>query len=206
MVDKQKNTEEKILKAAEEVFVKKGLDGARMQEIADTAGINKALLHYYYRTKEKLFEKVFKTAFSLFVPRIQKAITKQTNLFEFIEIFASSYIDLLGKNQFIPGFVMGELRRNPNWVVSIFKDTIGSDRVNLLSQLREIIEDHVEKGLIRPIEPIHLLVNIVALCIFPIIAKPIIQGVMMDENTDYSKFTKERKKHVIDFIINSIKI
>ena len=71
MTEHEINTEQKILDAAKEVFQHKGLTGARMQEIADKAGINKALLHYYYRTKDKLFEKVFEYAFSLFIPSVE---------------------------------------------------------------------------------------------------------------------------------------
>lgn len=207
MVDKQKNTEDKILIAAKEVFIQKGLDGARMQEIADTAGINKALLHYYYRTKDKLFDKVFKAAFSLFIPKIREAITENSDLFEFIKLFVHSYIDLINKNQFIPGFIIGELRRNPDRVVTIFSETIGSDRIELLKQVQIIVDNHVIKGLIKPIKPIHLLVNMIALCVFPVIAKPIIEGVLLNsEMDDYNSFMSERKKVVVDFIINSIRI
>ena len=82
MSEAEQNTEQKILDAAKEVFQKKGMTGARMQEIADKAGINKALLHYYYRTKEKLFEKAFEAAFSLFYPKVKKMLISDKTVLE----------------------------------------------------------------------------------------------------------------------------
>ena len=84
-----------------------------MQEIADKAGINKALLHYYYRTKEKLFEKVFEIAFSLFIPKVKDMMTSEKPVTEKVEFFVDNYLSLLNKHPYIPGFVINELNRNP---------------------------------------------------------------------------------------------
>ena len=108
VVDKE-NTEKKILEAAKEVFIEKGNDGARMQEIADKAGINKSLLHYYYRTKEKLFESVFKFAFSQFAPKVLNAFDGDEDFFKQLEKFISIYIDIISKNAFIPMFILNEV-------------------------------------------------------------------------------------------------
>jgi AcrR family transcriptional regulator len=90
--DKAYNTEEKIMEAAKKVFVSKGKAGTRMQEIADEAGINKSLLHYYYRSKEKLFGAVFKFAFSQFAPKITKVFSTEKNILEILENIIDSYI------------------------------------------------------------------------------------------------------------------
>ena len=124
MTEHEMNTEQKILDAAKEVFQQKGMTGARMQEIADKAGINKALLHYYYRTKDKLFEKVFELAFSLFIPKVKEMMISDKPVFEKIEFFVENYLNLLQKHPYIPGFVISELNRNPEILVKIIGKNI----------------------------------------------------------------------------------
>ncbi len=196
------NTEEKILNAAKEVFVSKGKDGTRMQEIADKAGINKSLLHYYYRNKEKLFGAVFQFAFKQFAPKIMSVFNDDGDLFVQIETFISRYIDMISKNPFIPMFILNEVnKKDTSFVINVIK-TIGINP----DQYRERIYSEIEKGTIREIDPNQLIINIIAMCLFPFIGRPIIQIIVFeDSNEDYEKFLKSRKKEVADFVINSIK-
>jgi AcrR family transcriptional regulator len=97
---KKDNTEEKIIDAATYVFVKKGMDGARMQEIADRAGINKALLHYYFRSKEKLFDAVFTRIISIAFPRIGQILTSDLPILEKVEKVIDIYLELLMRYHF----------------------------------------------------------------------------------------------------------
>jgi AcrR family transcriptional regulator len=99
MTEKNQNTETRILEAAKEIFIKKG-------------GINKSLLHYYYRSKDKLFEAVFKIAIITFAPKLFKNINKDLPFFSKIELFVEDYISLIKKNPHIPGFIIHELGRN----------------------------------------------------------------------------------------------
>ncbi|MGE0089224.1 MAG: TetR family transcriptional regulator [Bacteroidales bacterium] len=201
------DTETRILDAAKEVFQKKGLAGARMQEIADVAGINKALLHYYYRTKDKLFEKVFEIAFSVFVPKIKETVlSTDKSVYEKIEFFVENYINLISKHPFIPGFVISELNRNPHILVEIIEKNVQIKELNLLENFNNQIQEEVKKGIIRPIDAKNLMVNVVGLCIFPFIARPIIQGLLFNNNKKaYDEFLTQRKQFVTEFIINSIK-
>ena len=114
---KELKTENRIVEAAKAVFIKKGMDGARMQEIANEAGINKALLHYYFRTKDKLFEKVFSIAFKEVFTDIYEAIYGITDFEEFLESFIRNYILFIKQRPFIPSFVIHELNRNPDRIV-----------------------------------------------------------------------------------------
>lgn len=206
MTEHESNTEQKILNAAKDVFQKKGMTGARMQEIADKAAINKALLHYYYRTKEKLFEKVFELAFSLFVPRVKEMMASEEPILEKIDFFVDNYIDLLQKHPYIPGFVINELNRNPQILVNIFEKNTLIKEDNIIQKLENQIKHEVQAGLIKPIDARNLLVNIIALCVFPIVARPVIQGVMFDNDKKmYDQFLDQRKNFVKEFIINSIK-
>jgi len=208
MIEQAKDTETKILDAAKEVFQHKGLTGARMQEIADQAGINKALLHYYYRTKDKLFEKVFELAFSVFIPKIRDIVlSTDKSVFDKIIFFVENYIDLLNKHPYIPGFVINELNRNPQILVQVFEKNVQFKEMNLFEKFDAQLKDEAKKGIIRPIDARNLMTNVIGLCIFPIVARPIIQGIMFDNNKkNYDIFLEQRKKMVIDFIINAIKV
>ena len=105
---KKDNSEEKILNAAQSVFIQKGMDGARMQEIADEAGINKALLHYYFRTKQKLFEAILKKVFSNILPNLMDMVHSDLPIEEKLGIFIENYIDLLMENPYLPNFILKE--------------------------------------------------------------------------------------------------
>jgi len=208
MIEQAKDTETKILDAAKEVFQHKGLTGARMQEIADQAGINKALLHYYYRTKDKLFEKVFELAFSVFIPKIRDIVlSTDKSVFDKINFFVDNYIDLLNKHPYIPGFVINELNRNPQILVQVFEKNVQFKEMNLFEKFDAQLKDEAKKGIIRPIDARNLMTNVIGLCIFPIVARPIIQGIMFNNDKKaYEVFLSQRKKFVTEFIINAIKV
>src|SRR5436309_11093265 len=101
-IKKDQSAEEKIIAAARKVFLSKGMDGARMQDIADEAGINKALLHYYFRSKDKLFEHIFMEVVAAFLPRIFAILESEATLFEKIEQFCSEYIGQEIKTPYVP--------------------------------------------------------------------------------------------------------
>lgn len=208
--DTNETTENHILNVAQEVFVKKGLDGTRMQEIANKAGINKSLLHYYYRTKQKLFEKVFKVAFKHFFPIVKANLTSDVPLFEKIEIFVENYYNILQKNPYIPAFVIHELNRNSTNVSELFKSIFQDNNLEvdfMFVELDRQIQAEVDKGKIIAIESRQLIVNILSLCIFPFVAKPIIKGILLEnDEAKYKLFIEERKKVVSQFIINAISI
>jgi AcrR family transcriptional regulator len=196
------STEEKILEAAKKVFVERGMDGTTMQQIADEAQINKSLLHYYYRTKEKLFGTVLKFAFKFVVPQLKEIMGSKDDIFTKIEKIVSGYIDLLMKNKFIPAFIFHEINRNPQVIVQVMKDA-GVNPELFIDQFKE----EIRKGTIRNIDPRHLILNLISLCIFPIIARPLAQRLFFNNNDEhYERFLEERKKAVADFIIHSIKV
>ena len=201
MTEQDKTTEKKILDAAKVVFLEKGFDGARMQEIADKAKINKALVHYYFRSKDKLFDAIFQEAFQQFLPKVAEVMMTEKPLFEKIEFFIDTYITMLSKNPHLPGFVMHEINRNPGRIVNIIKSS--GVRPEFLGLA---IQKEVDAGVIMPINPVHLIINILGMCLFPIIGKPIIKGFIFNDSEEaYQKFLSERKKEVTSFVINSIK-
>jgi len=199
---KDSNTEEKIVKAAEKVFIEKGMAGARMQQIADEAGINKALLHYYYRSKEKLFSLVFRTAIRSLLPNLIKSYKKvDGDFFEKIRRFVNTYLTVIEKNPHIPGFVIHELNHRPEELTNMLKEL----ELDLDFIIKDI-EEEIAKGHIKPIVPADLIINIISLCIFPVVAKPMVTGIFFQgDKKAYKGFMDSRKDHVADFIIESIK-
>ena len=207
MAENNKNTEEVILAAAKKVFMQKGKAGARMHEIAEEAGINKALLHYYFRSKDRLFETVFKETFDDFMPKIYEVMSSDQPLFKKIRIFVESYIDLLTINPYIFSFVLSELNSNPDNIVEIMDRVTGIISKNYPGKFIKQIKEAIKEKEIIPLDPRDLIINILALSVFPFIAKPIMLGIFFQNDLDlYQKFLEKRKKEVPQFIINSIRI
>ncbi|MCX6165585.1 MAG: TetR/AcrR family transcriptional regulator [Ignavibacteriae bacterium] len=200
-INKDFNTEKRILDAARKIFHIKGFSGARMQEIADEAKINKAMLNYYYRSKDKLFEAVFKEAAQNFFPKVFQLVNSDLPLFEKIEFFVDNYLTFLQNNMCIPGFMINELAQNPQRLKDFFAD----NKIRPPEKFLQEIKDAVASGLIIPIEPQTLVLNILSLCIFPIVAKPIIETVFNLNDEMYSQMIEERKKQIAKFVINAIK-
>lgn len=198
---KDKNTENQILEAAEAVFQSKGMDGARMQEIADKAGINKALLHYYYRSKQLLFEAVFKQAFSLLAPQLDRIINDDSSIEEKIRNFTFNYISFVSNHPYLPNFIIQELNRNPGFAERL-RHTEGFPNIE---KFKQQVNEEIEKGTIMPIKAEQLLINILALNVFPFIAKPLLKTFINIDDASYKQLIEYRKTEVAEFIINSIK-
>ncbi len=197
---KKDNTEEKILKAAQDVFVKKGMDGARMQEIADEAGINKALLHYYFRTKERLFHAIFKKVLSKIMPNVQIMVNAKAPIDEKLGAFIEKYIDLLLKNPFLPAFILREINRDPEFLASLFMSS-GLEYAPIFGMFQK----EMDAGNIIQMEPRELLINILSMCIFPIATKSLITIMLFENNQKtYDTFMQKRKESVKKFVLNAI--
>jgi AcrR family transcriptional regulator len=202
MKAKEENTELEILNAAKEVFQEKGMAGSRMQEIADKARINKSMLHYYYRSKQLLFEAVFKNVFRLLAPQLNKILNDDSELFEKIRNFSNNYISFVIGHPYLPNFVIQELNKNPDFIekMRIEKD------FPRIEKFRAQVEDAITRGIIKPISAEQLFINIMSLNIFPFIAAPLLQGLINVEEKEYWELMERRKTEVADFIINSIRL
>lgn len=198
---KDENTEQQILNAAKNIFQSKGMDGARMQEIADKAGINKAMLHYYYRSKQLLFEAVFKNAFSLLAPQLNAILNDDSSIEDKIRNFTSNYISFIIKHPYLPNFIIQELNRNQDFILKL-KENKGFPN---LKKFKKQVDEEIKKGLIKPISAEQLFINIIALNIFPFVAKPLIMALANADNKAYKQLMEDRKTEVSNFIINSIK-
>ncbi len=197
----ESNTEELIFKSAIAIFHKKGMAGARMQEIADEAGINKAMLHYYFRSKQLLFEAVFKKAFMQLAPQIHIVLNSDDALFDKIENFTDKYISFVLENRFLPTFIIQELNNNPDFAADFFSQAEFPKPTKFLIQ----IEEGIKNGILRSVDPKQIVVDMFSLSIFPFVGAPLLQKISNLNEVDYNQLLAERKKHITSFIINAIK-
>ena len=200
MDTKKDNTEEKILDAATTVFVRKGMDGARMQEIADEAGINKALLHYYFRSKDKLFDAIFTRLVGIAFPRIGRTLMSEIPLASKIEQVIDAYLNLLIKYPFLPVFIIKEMNRD---ATLFFKFIDRSDFS--VRPIIKMLNEAMDRGEIIRIKPEHLVVNVISLCVFPFAVRPMIGFVAFQEDKKLMQaFLEERKQEVKQFVLRAI--
>jgi TetR/AcrR family transcriptional regulator len=192
-------SELRILEAARTVFHKKGFEGARMKEIADEAGINKALLHYYYRNKENLFDAVFREAFKGLTSRIFEIFTSDLPLKEKIPGFLSYYMTFLFANSYIPWFILNGLYAKPDQIKEIITNFEFSPEELIEKLHRQILDEYGVN-----IDAKNFFINILSLCIFPVIARPLIGQLFVKDAAGLEEFYKGRIKSTTEFILNSI--
>jgi TetR/AcrR family transcriptional regulator len=202
MKQKDKDTGQVILQTARKVFIQKGLAGARMQDIADQAGFNKALVHYYFTSKDKLFALVYEQEFAHFFSNLAKVVSSEMPLFDKIEKIVALDIERLTRFPGLPNFVLNEMNRNPEAMLKRLKK-IPVEKA--LAGFQKQINNEVKKGNIKKISAQQLFINIQSLCIFPFVARPMIRGLMKLEEKAYLAMIRKRKTEVAAFIINAIR-
>jgi len=192
--------EQLILDAAMKVFMRKGYDGARMQEIADEAGMNKALLHYYFRSKEQLFQKIFKESFRKFWPTIELTLTiDNSDIRKVIRAIVDGYVTMLETMPYLPNFIIGEINRNPGKVADLIKDS-GIKPQAIITALTQAMN----RGELVRMNPHELIIYLIGLCVFPVLARPLIGQMLYENNEAYQQFLANRCESVYDFICRSV--
>ena len=182
---KQQSAEEKIKKAARELFMKKGYAATRTRDIAEEAGINLALLNYYFRSKEKLFHEVMlekiQQFFGILLPIISDP---KTQLQTKIELIVTNYIDLLIANPDLPLFVLSEMKLHPQKIKQILPIQKLNANISLIKQLKEKNPE---------INPLHFLMNILGMTIFPFVARPAFDVLAISAKSNVEEMLEERK-------------
>lgn len=195
--------QERIKLAATKVFTLKGMEGARMQDIADEAMINKAMLHYYFKNKKQLFEMIFEEKLQKIFGALQSLVFSESNFEMRIREFVAQQISIVMEFPVMPIFVMLESRKNPDLLTEKFRNI---PIKNIRETFKKVIESEVQKGNIRNISLEELLMNIMSLCIYPIISEPVLKFVLDLDDPNYLKMVESRKISVADLIINDLKI
>lgn len=200
---KDNSAEEKILEAAKEVFMKYGLYGARMQDIADTAGINKALLHYYFRTKEKLFDKVFEGALHKYFEQMDVFGDTSLPVKERIYKYIDNITAFLSEYPQMTMFIIKEISINPE----MFKEKVGAMKKGKSIRMIETLEEAIAAGKIKKIDTGMFMINLHSICTYPFIGTPLFKRAFKASGKDYEKdFTveklKQSAKRFVDFSLD----
>lgn len=202
-------TERRILEAARRVFARRGSAGARMQEIAEEAGVNQALLHYYFRSKDGLARAVFREAAAKLFPGVLRILSSDEAIEVRVVQVVHHYIDTLRENPFLPGYVLGELSFHPERMASLALDTASPGDPTAprqaLAKLDRELAARAAAGELRRITADQFLVNLAALCVFPFAARPMVGAILGLDEPQWKRFLDARREELPRFILNSLR-
>jgi len=201
MTGRDGDTEAKILDAAHVVFMRSGTAGARMQEIADEAGVNKALLHYYFRSKEKLAEAVFRRTAGEFFPRVFGVLASGLPLEEKVRAVVAGDMDFLSRHPYLPAYIISEVHHQPERIVGLMTEF---RRVSL-DVLQAQLDDGAREGRYRPIRAEQAVLNLVAMIVFPFLAGPLVGAVLNLDAADHQALMAERRALIPEFFLNALR-
>ena len=206
---KDGDTEQRILDAAHTVFVRRGTAGARMQETAAEAGVNQALLHYYFRNKEQLSRAAFARAAKGFMPAVVQVIASEGELEDKVRRIIDLELDHLARAPYLPGYIISEITHDPERAAQLVAAVTGLTPPELgprvLGTLRRQIEARVKAGVMRPIGPESFVVNLMALCIFPFAARPMVQAMLGMDDRRFGQFIARRHEDLPAFFLGALR-
>lgn len=201
--------EELILRAAGDVFLEKGLSGARMQEIADRAGINKTLLHYYFRTKKNIYARILGKVFAAFFSQIEEAFGDGSSFAAVLRQFIDRLLDLLAANPRVPLFLMQELAQGGTIARDILVKTLAHQRMTLPKRLVALIRQEQQAGRLGPVDPIQFMITVLGSCIYFFAAEPIVREVVASVQPgkpfDREAFLAHRRQSIFDVLYYGLK-
>lgn len=199
-------TERNILKSAKKIFYQKGFRGARMQEIADDANVNKAMLHYYYRSKQNLFDKIFEGSVLTVTPGLTKIFKGDFDLKTKIQQMIDLLIDLFLDEPYLSNFIVNELSQNPDKLFLKFLDFEDGLIGKVIPLINDQIQQEIDLGNIRKdIKSAELILNIMSMCLLPIMSQPVLQKTLNIDNERMERFMRKRKESVCEFVMQAIK-
>ena len=202
-------TEQQILDAAHAVFLRRGTSGARMQDIAAEAGVNQALLHYYFRSKERLSEAVFRRAAAQLLPRVIEAMGSELPIEDKVARVVKIELDHLLRVPYLPGYIISELHHHPERARQLISAVTGMTpedvRPRVVTRLREQLDAGVRDGRFRPIAPDQFIVNLFSLCIFPFAARPMLMALLGLDQPGFVRFIGQRRDQLTAFVLGAMR-
>jgi TetR/AcrR family transcriptional regulator len=197
---KNKNTEQKIFDAATELFLEKGVDRTSVRDIASKAGINLALMNYYFRSKENLFDAIFTNLVKKNTKELIKILDSDLELSEKIRQYVSTYIDILLKNPLLVSFFMAILHRSREKIteMEVISNLYGREKFT------QQILDEGKNGHIRKTDPSHFFVDMISMITFPFAIRPMIMDKNHFSDEQFIEFIEQRKDHITNMLLQSI--
>ncbi len=202
--NKDGNTEQQILEAAETLFLEKGFALTSTTEIAKVVGCNQALVHYYFRTKDQLFDSIFERKVYLFMSAFLEIDSEKLSFEERLKRKVEAHYDILSANPKLPFLFVNELTTNPERIKTV-REKIGNTSQSVFFRLKAELEEEIQKGNIRPMNPIDLLLTIIALNATLFIVSPMIKVIVNISDEDLQQVIAHRKQENVKIILNSLK-
>jgi AcrR family transcriptional regulator len=203
------DTETRILDAAHAVLLRRGTAGARMQEIAREAGVNQALLHYYFRSKEKLAEAVFQRIARGFMPPVIQVLASDLPLEEKVQRVIELEIDHLSRSPHLPGYLISEMHHDPDRARQFMIAATGFApeqlRPRVFETLRRQIDERVRAGTMRPIAAEQFAMNLLSLCIFPFAARAMVMLLTGTDQKGFERLMARRRKELAVFVLGALR-
>lgn len=191
--------EPRIIEAAKRVLVRKGYEAATMSDVAAEVGIGRTALHYYYRTKEILFDAIFGQLLSSLLPNIDRVLDEKSTMLEKMPVIVDLYMGIVRANPMFPNFVVGELNRDPERLFqTVLKDP---KKIQPILRLRRQIEEEMDKGLLRKMPVIDLVSTLVSLVVFPLlIRKPLAAAFLDNDMGRFEEYMDRRRDLIVEVI------
>ena len=202
--DRDTNNEQSILETAERLFLEKGFAMTSTTEIAKEVGCNQAMVHYYFRTKERLFEAIFEKKIKEFIGPFLQDYNDDIPFEERLKQLIEGHFDLIKENPKIPFLFFNELLTNPSRLESL-KNKISELPQSILFKIGKDLQAEIEKGTIRPINTIDLLISILSLNVTIFLITPIIKNIGDVSETEYNKIIENRKRENVLIIMRSLR-
>ena len=189
--EKDKTTELKIKEAARKLFMQKGFAATKTRDIAEEAGLNLALLNYYYRSKEMLFNIIIMESIGEFFSRMALVVNDEaTSLEEKFKKMTSEYLEMIKQNPDLPLFVINEVR-NPD---SAFFDKVNNELTPLSSFMKQQIKTNIAEGKMDNTHQLHVMANCIGLILFPFLSAPILKRFANVSDEEFNSLMLERKE------------
>ena len=198
------STEESILEAAREVFMQKGFAAARMCDIAKTANINQALLHYYFRKKDKLFSVIFEQESSNFHSDILSILHSDKPFFEKLRLMVEKDINKMARAPYLPMFILNEMHSNPERLDQYLCKS--NRHAEIFNTFNDLVETEVVAGRIRAVNPRQLFLSILGLTMFPFLAHPMLKMTLDMDDKSFNQLMAERITYASDMLIRSLEV
>jgi len=193
MTDREADTKARILSAAEAEFMANGYDRSRMQAIADRAQINKAMLHYHFRSKDELFAQIFRIQAGLLFPQVEASLREQPDFLRFLGSFVDLYIAHLRQNPFLPSYLLQVSANHPELLAQV--------KVDLPTRLVRAFESAAQEGIIRNHDARQFVISLMGMCVMPFVGKNLIKGFLELDEPAYHLLLGERAEEIKRYLV-----
>lgn len=189
------NIEARIIEAAKQEFIEKGFEQTSMSDIAAVVGINRPTLHYYFRTKDKMFQAVFSSIVSNFLPHIDAIFSKQEPFEKKLEEIIDVYFGIFSANPMLPKFIVGEIYRDVNHLIGTF---CALDYDQYLHHIGELLQKEIDDNHLKKVPPQFVFMTFYSQLVFPFLSRKLSEKLFFHENPEeYSQFLQSWKRHIV---------